>query len=142
MKDGPEKARLEQFVADLNKVDTKRFTGKFQKVAEGMFANIGENANGAGIGVTYEAFVKGLTITPGIGMIDGQPGGGFALHYNIGTAKLHEGEKTSTTISAGVGAGGLTTFVPFADIGLRNVDNVQTFDTRLGDISARTLNIT
>ena len=141
MKDSPEKARLEAFVTELNKVPEAWFTGKFQKVAEGMFVNIGQNANGAGVGVTYEAFIQGLTITPGIGMIDGQPGGGFALHYDIG-AKTFQGEKSQTTLSAGVGAGGLTTFVPFADIGLRNVDSVQTFDTRLGDVTARTLNIT
>lgn len=139
-KNPDEKAKIEAFIDELNKTDVSRFALRFRRVAEGLAMNVGKNANAIGAGASFEV-MQGLTITPAVGMIDGKAGGGLALHYNVGTATLRNGEKSLTTVTGGVGVGGLTSFVPFADVSIANVDKVTTLDNRLGDVGALSLNL-
>ncbi len=57
-------------------------------MAQAAFVNIGKDANAIGVGVTYEAFVRGLTVSIGAGLGEGgKITPAAVIHYGTG-AKL------------------------------------------------------
>ncbi len=131
-----EKEKIDAVLAEYNKKGEGWLTGEIRKVAEGAFANIGKNANTLGVGMSFETFVRGLTVNLGAGISDGKIWPAAVVHYDLASGKLTETEKKIIEWGIGVGTSVFPAVIPFINGSLKATDKLQVYGKGIGGIDS------
>jgi hypothetical protein len=137
-----EREKAKEILKSLDKKwGTEWLTGEIQKVAQGAFVNIGKDAMAVGAGVTYEAFIRWLTVTLGAAYANNTLIPAAVIHYDIASGKL--GETDTREYRGNVGAGMsisaqklFPVAIPFIDGGITATDKIQTLSNGRGGIDS------
>jgi hypothetical protein len=138
--DPTEKAKIDAILAEYNKKGDSWLTGEIRKVAEGAFVNIGKNANTVGAGMSFETFLKWLTVNLGAGISNGKVGPAAVIHYDIASGEITQTEKKIIEGSIGAGTSVFPAVIPFVDVGLKAIDKISVYGDGAGKIRSSGLN--
>lgn len=119
---------------------TSWLTGEIQKVAQWAFFNLGKDAYAAGAGVSFETFVRGLTVTLGAGLGWGKLIPAAVLHYDIASGKLGETNGSIVTGNVWVGTSVFPVVIPFIDGGIAKTDKITTLGNGRGGVDTVGMN--